>query len=136
MPALIDTTVLSDIVNADKQWQGWSVDTLNRLSVTDQLVINPVIYAELSLLLNKQRALDRYLREMNIAFENLTRTALYSAAKAFRVYRKRGGGKRSPLPDCFIDAQAEDESWMLVRRDARRYRSYFPTVQVISPDAH
>ena len=136
MPALIDTNVLSDIVNADKQWQGWSIDTLNRLSAKDQLVINPVIYAELSLLFNKQSALDRYLREMNIAFENLSRVALCAAAQAFRVYRKRGGGKRSPLPDFFIGAQAEDESWILVSRDARRYRSYFPVVQVISPDAH
>lgn len=136
MPALIDTNVLSDIVNADKQWQAWSVHTLNRLSASDQLVINPVIYSELSLLFQKQNALDRYLREMNIAFENLSRAALCSAARAFRTYRKRGGGKRSPLPDFFIGAQAEDESWVLVSRDARRYRSYFSSVEIISPDTH
>lgn len=136
MPALIDTNVLSDIVNADKQWQRWSIDTLNGLSATEQLIINPVIYAELSLLFKKQNGLDRYLREMNIAFENLSRAALCAAAQAFLAYRKRGGGKRSPLPDFFIGAQAEDESWVLVSRDARRYRSYFPSVQIISPDTH
>jgi predicted nucleic acid-binding protein len=55
------------------------------------------------------------------------------AGKVYRTYRKRGGTRRSPLPDFFIGAHAAVAGYHLLTRDAQRYRTYFPNLQLITP---
>lgn len=136
MTILVDTNVLSDVIEADPNWAQWSAAQLQRNSAMHTLSINPVIYAELSLLFEQHSTLDHYLKQMRIEVIAIERPALFAAARAFKTYRQQGGNKRSPLPDFFIGAQAQFEQWPLLTRDVKRYRSYFPGVQLISPDQH
>jgi predicted nucleic acid-binding protein len=97
------------------------------------LAINPVIYAEMSLSFSTLEALDDVVLTMALELREIPRPALFLAAKAFVQYRRRGGGKAQVLPDFFIGAHAAVEGWPLLTRDARRFRTYFPTLQVLAP---
>ena len=57
----------------------------------------------------------------------------FLAGKAYREYRRRGGARTSPLPDFFIGAHAAVSALTLLTRDAGRFRTYFPTVRLITP---
>jgi predicted nucleic acid-binding protein len=48
-------------------------------------------------------------------------------------YRRRGGQRRSPLPDFYIGAHAAVAGLTLLTRDARRYRTYFPKLRILAP---
>jgi len=130
---IVDTNVLLDVLEGDPQWLQWSVGELRRLSKAHSLVINPVIYAELAPSHSSMALLDQKIATMNLAFEYISREAAFHAGKAFTIYRKQGGAKTGVLPDFFIGAHALVENAYLLTRDARRYRTYFPTVRLITP---
>jgi predicted nucleic acid-binding protein len=60
--------------------------------------------------------------------------AAFLSGKAHLAYRRRGGTRRSPLPDFFIGAHAAVSSYRLLRRDSARYRADFPKLSLIAPD--
>ena len=60
-------------------------------------------------------------------------SAAYRAGTAFVKYRHVGGTKRSPMPDFYIGAHAAVKGMTILTRDVRRYRTYFPAVELISP---
>ena len=97
------------------------------------LVINPVIYAEMSLCFSSLESLELVVSRMKLALQEIPRPALFLAAQAFVQYRRRGGSKSQVLPDFFIGAHAAVEDWPLLTRDASRFRTYFPTLKVLSP---
>ena len=130
---LVDTNVLVDVLQNDPQWADWSIDQLRAQAQLHQLVINPVIYAELSLSFSTFEALDRVVATMELAMHEVPRPALFLAGKAYLQYRRRGGGKAQVLPDFFIGAHAAVEGWPLLTRDASRFRTYFPSLEVIAP---
>jgi predicted nucleic acid-binding protein len=132
---LVDTNVLVDVLQNDPQWADWSIAQLRAQAQLHQLVINPVIYAELSLSFSTFEALDRAVATMELALHEVPRPALFLAGKAYLQYRRRGGGKAQVLPDFFIGAHAAVEGWPLLTRDASRFRTYFPSLEVIAlPD--
>ena len=130
---LVDTNVLVDVLQDDPQWADWSISQLRAQASVHQLVINPVIYAEMSLSFSTLEALDDVLVTMGLELREIPRPALFLAAKAYTQYRKRGGAKQQVLPDFFIGAHAAVEGWPLLTRDASRFRIYFPGLGVLTP---
>lgn len=130
---LVDTNVLVDVLQNDPQWAEWSIAQLRAQSSLHALVINPVIYAEISLSFSTLEALDDVLGTLALELREIPRPALFLAAKAYAQYRRRGGAKLQVLPDFFIGAHAAVEGWPLLTRDASRFRPYFPTLDVLAP---
>lgn len=130
---LVDTNVLIDVLEDDPVWADWSIQQLRAQSQIHKLVINPIIYAELSQAFSTFEALDDVVTQLGLAMQEVPRPALFLAGKAFVRYRKVGGGKNNVLADFFIGAHAAVRKLPLLTRDARRYRSYFPSVELIVP---
>lgn len=130
---LVDTNVLLDVLENDPDWVDWSLHQLRAQSQIHSLVINPIIYAELSLAFSRFEALDAVLANMQLAVIEIPRPALFLAGKAFVQHRRRGGTKSSVLSDFFIGAHAAVAGWPILTRDTTRYRRDFPSVQLIAP---
>ena len=132
MPVLVDSNVILDIVNDDPVWGDWS-DRQVTLFQPAGLLINPMIYAELCARADSTAEVDALMIQLNLELQELSREALFLAAKAFLLYRKRGGTKTAPLPDFFIGAHAEVLGIAILTRDQGRYKTYFPSVRLICP---
>jgi predicted nucleic acid-binding protein len=132
---LVDTNVLLDVVLDDSTWADWSQSQLESASLTHRLAINPVVYSELSMAFVRIEELEGVLADASLTFESIPREALFLAGKAFLDYRRRQGTRSSVLPDFYIGAHAAIRQWPILTRDTGRYRSYFPTVQLIAPQA-
>jgi len=130
---LVDTNVLLDIATDDPKWADWSAEALAEAHERGRVVINPIIYAEVSVGYDSIEDLDEALPVTDIERENLPYVAGFLAGKAYVAYRKRGGSKRSPLADFYIGGHAAVSSYDLLTRDVSRYRTYFPTVTLIAP---
>jgi len=133
---LVDTNVLIDVLYEDHDWAGWSQAQLREGRRRGGLVINPVIYAEVSCGFASQRQADRAMSSAIYRREALPFDAAFAAGQAFLSYRQSGGAKRSPLPDFYIGAHADFGGYFLLTRDPKRYRQYFPLLRIISPDTH
>ncbi len=131
---MIDSNVLLDLVTEDPVWFRWSEAAIQNAADTSRLVINAVIFAEVSVGYGRIEDMDAALSTNLLEREALPYEAAFLAGKAFAAYRRRGGLKRSPLPDFFIGAHAAIGRYRLLTRDAGRYRAYFPTVTLITPD--
>lgn len=132
---LVDTNVLLDLVTDDPVWADWSIEQLELASVSGPLFINDVVYAELSVRYERIEELDAFVDQAGLKFTPFPRGALFLAGKAFTRYRRGGGTRTGVLPDFFIGAHAAIQNLPLLTRDVARYRSYFPTVALISPEA-
>lgn len=130
---LVDTNVLLDVLQDDPQWGDWSITQLRAQAKIHELAINPVIYAEVSLSFASIEALDAVVGRMELTLSEIPRPALFLAGKAFAQYRKRGGSKSQVLPDFFIGAHAAVQGWPLLTRDASRFRTCFPGLEVLAP---
>lgn len=133
---LVDTNVLVDVIKGDLAFGEWSQRELLDARSRDTVAINEVVYAELSVGYETIEDLDEFLELVGIGLEPTPRAALFLAAKAFRRYRAAGGIRTGVLPDFFIGAQAQAMNSLLLTRDPRRYRTYFPNVLLISPAAN
>jgi hypothetical protein len=130
---LVDSNVILDIFLDDPNWAEWSESKLEKFSSTSNLFINPVVYSEVSIGFERIEDLESALIRGGFQMLEIPREALFLAGKAFFEYRKKKGPKRSPLPDFYIGAQAAILKMDLITRDESRYRTYFPTVQLITP---
>ncbi len=130
---LIDSNVLLDLMTEDVRWFAWSADAVEKAADSSRLVINPVIYAEVSVRYSRIEDLEAALPTAMLEREAIPYEAAFLAGKSFLAYRQRGGTKRSPLPDFFIGAHAAVAGYRLLTRDAARYRSYFPRLPLIAP---
>ena len=132
---LVDTNVLLDLVTDDPRWAQWSIDQLESASLRGPLLINDVVYAELSVRYEQIEAIEAVLSETGIAVAPMPRAALFLAGKVFASYRRAGGTRTGVLPDFFIGAHAAVSELPLLTRDSSRYGRYFPSVPLISPEA-
>ena len=130
---LVDTKVLVDVLQNDPQWAEWSIAQMRAQAKLHVLAINAVIYAGMSLSFSTLEALDDAVLTMALEMREIPRPALFLAAKAYAQYRRRGGSEGQVLPDFFIGAHAAVEGWPLLTRDASRFRTYFPTLEVMTP---
>jgi predicted nucleic acid-binding protein len=129
---LIDSSVLLDIVTPGSDWLGWSSANLALAAERSQLVINPIIYAEVSSRYATIEELDAIFPSDLYRREALPYSAAFLAAKAFLNYRRRGGSRTAPIADFYIGAHAAVARHKILTRDPRRFRRYFPTVELIS----
>ena len=132
---LVDTNVLIDVLEDDQQWAQWSIDQLRNQAKLHQLAINPIIYAELSLVFTRFEELDKTIATLGLTFLELPRTALFLAGRAFLQYKRSKGTKQNVLSDFLIGAHAASANIPLLTRDTRRYRTYFPSVSLIAPES-
>jgi len=133
MLTLVDSNVLLDIFTVDPDWFDWSQLALADALTTGRVGINQLVYSEISVSFESLAALDRVLESLQIERFDLPWKAALAAGQAFVAYRKRGGHKTAPLPDFYIYAHAQCEDLMLLTRDARRCRTYFPEVKLVAP---
>ena len=131
---LVDTNVLLDLVTDDPVWAEWSLGQLEAASLRGPLSINAVVYAELAVRYDRIEDLDSFLEEAGIAIAAIPQAALFLAGKVLLQYRKAGGARTGVLPDFFIGAHAAVDQRPLLTRDVGRYRTYFPSLQLIAPD--
>ncbi len=130
---LIDSNVLLDLMTEDPKWYTWSAAAVEKAADRFRLVINAMIYAEVSVRYSRIEDLEAALPKSIFAREEIPYEAAFLAGKSFLEYRRRDRGRRSPLPDFFIGAHAAVAGYQLLTRDAVRYRSYFPKLQLIAP---
>jgi len=130
---LVDSNVLLDVLEDDPHWYAWSAGALARAADAGELVINPLVYAEVSVGFDRVEDMEALLPPADFVRAALPWEAAFLAGKCFLAYRRAGADRRSPLPDFFIGAHAAIDGLTLVTRDARRYRTYFPTVDIIAP---
>lgn len=131
---LVDSNVLLDVMTEDARWFPWSAGVIERAADSFRLVINPVIYAEVSVRYSRIEDLDDALPKTMFDREAIPYEAAFLAGKSFLAYRRRGGTRQSPLPDFFIGAHAAIAGYRLITRDAARYRTYFPKLPLITPE--
>lgn len=130
---LVDTNILLDLVTNDADWADWSQRQLEAAAVRGPVLINDVVYAELSVGFLRLEEVEALLAAAQIEVTAMPREALFLAGKVFHRYRAGGGIRSGVLPDFFIGAHAAVAKLPLLTRDVRRYRTYFPTVQLIAP---
>jgi predicted nucleic acid-binding protein len=128
---LVDTNVLIDIITQDKAWSSWAETALRKAAEHSTLAINPIIFAEVSMKFARIEDADAAL--VDFAREPLPYDAGFLAGKAFLTYRRKGGAKRSPMPDFYVGAHAVIGRMDLLTRDAARYRTYFPGLKIVAP---
>jgi hypothetical protein len=131
---LVDTCVLLDILTDNPTWSEWSATTVAAARDDGDLVINPIIYAEVSAGFERIEDVDAALPVTDFRREPLPYQAGFLAARAFVDYRRRGGARSSPLPDFYIGAHAAVSRYRVITRDTARFRTYFPGVELLTPN--
>ena len=130
---LVDSNIILDVFLDDPNWAEWSESKLEKFGTVTGLFINPVVYSEVSIGFKRIEEMESAMSRSGFTMLEIPKEALFLAGKAFLKYRKNKGTKRSPLPDFYIGAQAAIFGIDLMTRDVSRYRTYFPTVRLISP---
>jgi predicted nucleic acid-binding protein len=130
---LVDSNIILDVFTDDPNWADWSESMLEEYSNVSTLYINSIVYSEISIGFNRIEDLESAIIVAGFQMLDFPKEALFLAGKAFLKYKKKRGARSSPLPDFFIGAQAAVLNIALITRDVSRYRSYFPTVNLISP---
>jgi predicted nucleic acid-binding protein len=130
---LVDSCVILDVATGDPRWADWSAGRIAEALDAGRVVINPLIYAEVSVGYSSVEELDDLLPAGDYQREPLPYRAGFAAGKAYLRYRRSGGGKRSPVPDFYIGAHAAVAGYRLLTRDASRYQTYFPKLELIVP---
>ena len=132
---MVDSNVLIDVIGNDARWSEWSVSQIEAAMLAGGLVINPIIYAEIAAGFDSIESLDAAIAPLRLLRQPLPWEAAFLTSQAFQRYRRRGGSRRSPMPDFYIGAHASLAGHALLTRDPLRYREYFPQLDVIAPEA-
>ena len=130
---LVDSNIVLDVFLNDPKWADWSESKLDEYDQFGVLYINSIVYSEISIGFKRIEDLESAIAKAGFQMLEIPKEALFLAGKAYLKYKKRKGAKRIPLPDFYIGAQAAVLNLDLITRDVSRYRSYFPTVKLITP---
>ena len=133
--SLVDSNIIIDILE-ENEWSPWSERNILKMSETGQLVINQIVLAETAMYFDHVVQLDRSLAALRLVKEGIPWEAAIAAGRGHARYRKQGGSRERVLPDFLIGAHADLKGYRLLTRDARRYRKYFPNIEIIAPDTH
>lgn len=131
---LVDSNVLIDVLHRDPDWSPWSDEALIGALEDGVVLVNQIVYSEISIGFPTVEECDFALNAQGIERIPIPWPAAFLAGRAYLDYRRRGGSRSSPLPDFFIGAHAAVEGLRVLTRDSSRYRTYFPTVELIAPE--
>jgi len=131
----VDTNILIDIASNNSRWGDWSRRALAAAHERGPLVINVVVYAGFAINFATAAECDAELESFQLTIADIPKAAAFGAAQAFKEYRLAGGARTNVLPDFFIGAHALSLGAPLLTRDCRRYRTYFPKLTLLAPDA-
>jgi len=132
---LVDSNVILDLVTDDPRWAGWSEERLNHYDREGRLFINDIVFAEVSIGFERIEECDEMMAQGGFRTLPIPREALFLAGKVYLQYRRAGGNRTAPLADFFIGAHAAISQLPLLSRDRARYQTYFPTVELTTPDS-
>ena len=130
---LVDSNVILDIFTGDPSWSEWSSRALRDAADDNRVVINPIVFSEISARFSRIEDIDAALPSI-LEREPIPYEAAFLAGKVYSTYRQRSGNKTTPLPDFFIGAHAAVSGYTLLTRDRGRYRTYFPNLALITPE--
>ncbi len=130
---LADSNIALDLATFDPVWYQWSLEQVGLALMNGEVLVNPIVYAELAPAFGSEADLEQWISDSEFELMGLPFSAAWPAAQAFKRYRKAGGPRTSLLPDFYIGAHAEVEGLTLITRDAARFRTYFPSVELIAP---
>lgn len=130
---LVDTNVLIDLFDPMSRWADWSAGALSAAAASGPLIINDMVFAELSVGFDACAACEAFLAQLEIDLVPTPKAALFLAGQAHRAYRCRGGERSNMPPDFFIGAHAAHAGLPLITRDPRRFALSFPTLRIIAP---
>jgi hypothetical protein len=131
---LVDSNVILDLITDDPRWADWSEQILGHYAGEGSLFVNDLVYAEVSIGFQRIEELEQVMAASGFTHLPIPREALFLAGKVFLQYRRAGGLRASPLPDFFIGAHAAVSGFPLLTRDRARYQTYFPSVELITPE--
>jgi len=131
---LVDSNVLIDLLTTNREWIAWSAEWLERRAAAGPVYFNEIVYSELAVKSTNEADLDKALHDLGLRLNQIPKSALFLAGKVFGRYKSGGGTRGSNLPDFFIGAHARVAKLPILTRDTRRYRSYFPDVELIAPN--
>ena len=132
MAIIVDTNIILDVLTDHPKWAEWSIDKLDEY-FENGLIITPAVYAELCFGYDQVSEVDQLVRDFGLLYKETNRIGLFYAAKAFKNYKSKGGGKDFVLPDFFIGGHAQATGLSILTRDIQRYKTYFPKVQLVTP---
>jgi predicted nucleic acid-binding protein len=130
---LADSNVALDLATFDPVWYSWSLEQVGSALMGGEVLVNQIIYAELAPAFASEAELEQWFLDSEFSLAALPFSAAWPAAQAYKRYRKAGGTRTSILPDFYIGAHAQVEGLTVITRDAARYRTYFPAIEVIAP---
>lgn len=130
---MVDTNVWVDCIDAASAWHEWAIGQLQICSEKVPLHVNIIIYTELLVPQPDVPALDAMLNVYDTLRSPLPWACAALAARAFALYRLRGGARTRPMPDFYIGAHAAVANLSVLTRDRAGYASYFPRLAVIAP---
>lgn len=133
MGTFVDTNILIYALKPEDSLNAWSIETLSAYRRIGPILIDPIVYAELSRGFESQATTDKALANFDIQISQYRKSALFAASRAFKAYKASGGAKTNVLPDFLIGANAADRGLPLITRDTARYRTYFPDLKLIAP---
>jgi predicted nucleic acid-binding protein len=133
---LVDSNVILDVIDTDESWGVWSADRVRDAADAGTIIINPIVFAEVSMGFADLTELDQRLSHMDVHREALPWDAAFTAGKVHALYRQQAGLRDRTLPDFLIGAHSLVKKYRLLTRDPRRYRQYFPALDIIAPDTH
>lgn len=136
MSTLVDSNVLIDLIDATAPWHEWSKAQMLSARLRGSVIVNQVVLAETSETFEEPASFDPFASQAGLTRESIPWQACYEAGKAHVAYRQRGGLRERTLPDFLIGAHAVVMAHQLLTRDGRRYRTYFPGLEIIAPDTH
>jgi predicted nucleic acid-binding protein len=132
---LVDSNVLIDALGGPGEL-AWSSAALVSCAREGELVVNPVVWAELAAMRPTEEQLELMFEKLPLRREPLPMSSAFPAGRAHIAYRKSGGARERTLPDFLIGAHAAISGYALLTRDAARYRTYFPELDIVSPETH
>lgn len=134
MTAFFDTSAVIALANPLEPNHEWSFAEFTARQALGPIIINDVVYAEISVGMADQAAIDMLIQEFGIERASRDDSALFGAAKRFYKYKKSDGGpKLNVLPDFFIGAAARSLNIPLVTANPKDFRHFFSGLHIVHP---
>jgi predicted nucleic acid-binding protein len=134
---LVDSNILIDLFTNDAKWMLWSRSALSTAIEKGQLAVNQIVIAEVAPQFARLHDFTNWIAAFDISILTFDNDAAFCGGMAFNGYRKRRKGSsditKSILPDFLIGGHAQVLGASILTRDPRFYRTYFPSVPLITP---